>query len=445
MRPFSFEAAGRDDVMGGRPLHGRPGTKALPLANGRAVGGPIPFGLLAGYVAVALAGWVAATIALLAASARLADRDPLAPLPVLATHLVALGLLPFAVTGASFHLLPVMLRNDIRHPRRLQLALPLLAGGFLVAPGIAFQNPLILWPGAALVSAGLLLVLSELLGLVWRAPRERTLVASRVGVALVGLHVSAALVLGTVVFSRGDRPFAGVVHDRWLLVHLHLAVLGWLTLLIVTVGRTLAPMLAQAPTPAPRRLPGSELALTVGLWTLLAGLATASTAVALCGAGLVLLTLALFARSIVRVVRTRRTELEAPLAHMVAGAFFLLQAAALGTAILTGAVSSRTGLTSYLVLLLLGWAGGVVLGHLGKLLSLSLWVWWPPGPRPKQAALYPRRVWLTEAAFFAGGVELLAIGTLAGNLSITIVAGTILLVAAGLAVTGAGLTWTARW
>jgi hypothetical protein len=137
--------------------------------------------------------------------------------------------------------------------------------------------------------------------------------------------------------------------------------------------------------------------------------------------------------------------LEAPLAHMVAGAFFLLQAAALGTAILTGAVSSRTGLTSYLILLLLGWAGGVVLGHLGKLLSLSLWVWWPPGPRPKQAALYPRWVWLVEAAAFAAGVESLAIGALVGSLGLTVVGGTLLLVAAGLAVTGASLTWVARW
>jgi hypothetical protein len=432
-------------MLGVRPLHGRPGTKALPLVNSRAVGGPIALRLLGGYVAVALAGWVAAAIALLAAAPRLADRDALAPLPVLATHLIALGLLPFAVTGASFHLLPVMLRTDIRHPRRLQLALPLLAGGFLVAPGIAFETPAILWPGAALVSAGLLLVLSELLGLVWRAPRGRTLVASRTGVAFVGLHVAAALVLGAVVFSHGDKPFAGVVHDRWLLVHLHLAVLGWLTLLIVTVGRTLAPMLALAPTPPRRRLPGSELALTAGLWTLLAGIAAASAAVALCGAGLVLLTLALFARSILRVARTRRMELEAPLAHMVAGAFFLLQAAALGIAILAGVVSSHTGLASYLILLLLGWAGGVTLGHLGKLLSLSLWVWWPPGPRPKQAALYPRRLWLAEAASFAAGVELLAVGALAGSLNVTIAGGMLLLVGAGLAVTGAGLTWAARW
>ncbi len=426
-------------------MRGRPGTKTLPLAHGRAVGGPIALGVLAWYVALALTGWVAAAVALLVATPELAGGAPTASRPVLAAHLVALGLLPFAVTGASFHLLPVMLRNDVRHPRRLQLALPLIAGGFLVAPGVAFGRPAILWPGAALLSAGVLLVLAELFGLVLRAPRGRTLVVSRTGVALVGLHVAAALILGALAFSHGDGAFAGVVHDRWVLVHLHLAVFGWTTLLIVTVGRTLAPMLAQAPTPPPRRLPTSELALSAGLWTLLAGLATASTAAVLAGGGLLLLTLALFARLIARVARTARIEPEAPLVHLLAGVLFLLQAAALGTAMLVGLVSTRTGLAAYVILLLVGWAAGVTLGHLGKLLSLSLWVWWPPGPRPKQDALYPRRVWLAEAVTFACGVEVLAVGALAANRAVAVVGAALLIGAALLGATGAGLTWARRW
>ena len=88
-------------------LRGRPGTKALPLAGARAVGGPIPLALLASYFALALTGWVAASVTLLAAAPRLAAGRPTASAPVLAAHLVALGLLPFAVVGASFHLLPV--------------------------------------------------------------------------------------------------------------------------------------------------------------------------------------------------------------------------------------------------------------------------------------------------------------------------------------------------
>jgi hypothetical protein len=429
----------------GRPLRGRPGTKALPLADARAVGGPIPLGLVASFVGVALAGWAAAAVVLLIAAPDLAARATLAPHPVLATHLLALGFLPFAITGASFHLLPVMLRNDVRHPEALKASVPLLGGGFLIAPGIAERNPALVWAGVALLGVGLLLVLIELLGLVVRAPAGRTLVVSRVGVTLVALHVAAALVLGAVVFDRGSASFGGVPYERWLLVHLHLGVLGWLTLLIIVVGRTLAPMLALAPTVPPRRLPATEVLLVTGLWTLLAGLAAATKAAQLAGGVLILLALADFARQMIRVARTRRLELEAPLAHMLAGVFFLLQAAVLGFLALAEVVSTYTVVTTYVILLLLGWAGGVTLGHLGKLLSLSLWVWWPPGPRPKQADLYPRRLWLIEAAVFAVGAELIALAALVESAGTAYVGGAALLAAAGLAGAGALSTWRHRW
>jgi hypothetical protein len=97
------------------------------------------------------------------------------------------------------------------------------------------------------------------------------------------------------------------------------------------------------------------------------------------------------------------------------------------------------------VFLLLGWAAGVTIGHLGKLLSLSLWVWWPPGPRPKQSSLYPRRVWLAEAVTFALAVELLGCGSLAGEETATRAGGALLLPAAVLAAYGAAMTWRSRW
>lgn len=414
------------------------------MGGGRAVGGPIALGLLAAYSGVALGGLAAAAVVLLLAAPDIAARNALALRPVLAVHLLALGFLPLVVTAASFHLLPVMLRNDVAHPRRLRLALPLLLGGFLVAPGIAWAEPALLWPGAALLSAGLALVVGELLGLVRHAPGERTLVVSRVGVTLACLHVVAALVLGAVVFSHGDDPVAGVTHDRWLLVHLHLAVLGWIAMLIVTVGRTLGPMLALAPTAPPRRLPVAECALAAGVWLLVVGIAVSSNVLALAGGSLVVVTLALFGRLMARVARARRLPLEAPLAHLLAGVLFLLQAAALGVAMLLGAVSPHRGLVAYVIFLLLGWAAGVTLGHLGKLFSLSAWVWWPPGPRPNQDALYPREVWLAEAAAFALGVELLAAGSLAGATGLACAGGVLLVAAAALAATGAGATWLRR-
>lgn len=429
--------------MAEQPL--QPLRRRLTLQDARAVGGPVVLPLLGAYFGLSLLAWLAAAIALVVAAPRLAAGDVGAATPLLAVHLLALGFLPLAVSGGAFHLLPVMLRNPLRSERRLWSALPLLAlGASLVAPGVAYDAPAVLWPGAALLTGGLGLVLWELGGLVARAPGGRMLVASRTGITLSLFHVLAALTLGAIVFDHGDPPLLGVSHDRWLLVHLHLAALGWLALLILAVGRTLGPMLALAPAAAPRTLPLEELLLTAGLWLLLAGIAADTTPLAYAGAGLVLLALGRFGALILRIGRTRRMEPEGPLLHLIAGAAFLAQAAVLGFALLAGAGPQQRGVAAYVLLLLLGWAAGVTLGHLPKLLSLSVWVWWPPGPRPKQDALYPRRLAQLEAVVFATGVEIMAIGIYAGS-SPTVRAGSAFVAAAAIAAaTTAAVVWQRR-
>jgi hypothetical protein len=419
--------------------------RRLPLESARAVGAPVALPLLAGYFGFSLVGWLAAACAVIAAAPQLAAGKLGAAEPVLAVHLLALGFLPLAVSGGTFHLLPVMLRNPIRSERRLAVALPLLAlGAWLVAPGVAFDTRAVLWPGAGLLTCGLGLVLVELGTVVLRAPRGRMLVASRAGIVLSLFHALAALTLGAIVFDHGDPPMLGVGHGRWLLVHLHLAALGWLALLILAVGRTLGPMLALAPAAQPRRLPLEELALTLGLWLLTAGIAADATAVAYAGAALIVLALARFAALLIRVGRTRRIEPEGPLLHLLAGALFLAQAAVLGFALLAGAGPQQRGLAAYVLLLLLGWAAGVTLGHLPKLLSLSVWVWWPPGPRPKQDTLYPRRLAQVEVAIFAAGVETTAIGVYLGSSAATRAGAVVLTAAALLAAATTASVWRHR-
>ncbi|HEY3576489.1 MAG TPA: hypothetical protein VGK68_00680 [Gaiellaceae bacterium] len=429
--------------MAEQPL--QPSRRRLTLQEARAVGGPVALPLLAAYFGLSMLGWLAAAVALIVAAPRLTAGDVGAAEPVLAVHLLALGFLPLAVSGGAFHLLPVMLRNPLRSERRLWAALPLLAlGAWLVSPGVAYDSPAALWPGALLLSSGLGLVLFELAGLVARAPRGRMLVASRTGVTLSLFHALAALTLGVIVFDHGDPPMLGVSHDRWLLVHLHLAALGWVALLIVAVGRTLGPMLALAPAAQPRKHPLEELLLTVGLWLLLAGIAAGTTPLAYAGAALVIVTLGRFGALILRVGRTRRIEPEGPLLHLLAGAAFLAQAAVLGFALLAGAGPQQRGAAAYVLLLLLGWAAGVTLGHLPKLLSLSIWVWWPPGPRPKQDALYPRRLAQLEAVVFAAGVEITAIGIYAGS-RLTVRTGSAFVAAAALAAaTATAIVWQRR-
>ena len=156
-----------------------------------------------------------------------------------------------------------------------------------------------------------------------------------------------------------------------------------------------------------------------------------------------MLVLGRFALLMLRVARRRRSAFEAPLAHLLAGGFFLVQATAAGLAAAAGAGGTRF-VSGYVILLLVGWAGGVVVGHVVKLLSLSLWVWRPPGPRPKQAALYPRRIGLVETAAFVAGVEGLAVGVFLGSAPLARTGAAVLCASAVLNVAGAALTWRLR-
>jgi hypothetical protein len=410
------------------------------VSSGARVGRPAPAALVAAYFLAALLAWLAAAIAIVAAAPQLADAGVASPEVLLAVHLVGLGFLPLAVTGAVLHVLPTLLRNDASRFRGW-VALPLLGAGPILAFGIANDDEPVTWIAAAAETAGFAVVVWEIVTLVVRAPHDRMLLASRIGILLSTFNAAAALAVGAALADRGFRPLLGIPHDRAIGIHLNLAVLGWLTLLIVTVGRTLTPMLSLAPAAPRRRIPLEELVLTGGLWLLVAGLALGARAPMIVGALLVLAAIAVFAVLTARIGRQHRMDgLEGPLTHVATGMFFLGQAAILGIGMLVGLEASPARLTAYVVALLVGWAGGVTLGHLGKLLSLSAWAWWPPGPRPKQAALYPRRVWLAEAIVFAVGIELLVNGVLAGSEPTVLRAGLLLVGAAATALGAAVLT-----
>jgi hypothetical protein len=416
--------------------------RSLPMMDKRAVGGPIPAAMLAAFVAAALAAWIAGTAVLVVAADDLARGAFYDRAVLLAVHLIAAGALPLGVVGASFHLLPVMLRNDLVSVRALWAALPLLLGGVVVAAGLARWSSPLLWVGVTAVGGGLAIVVGELVVLLRRAPGDRMLIASRAGVGLSLLHAVLALALGALAFDL-HRSFWSVPYDRWLLVHLHLALVGWIALLVVTVGRNLAPMLAQAPAAPRRPWPVDELALVAGLWVLAVGLAGDVRAVTLLGGAIVVATLARFGALLVRTLRSKRAPIDAPLGHLLAGAAFLAQAAVVGFVTAAGGGNARSA-EAYVVFLLVGWAGGVVVGHLPKLLSLSVWVWWPPGPRPKQGQLYPRALALAETVAFAAGVEVLALSVLTGHATPARVGAAVVCVSAVLAAATAAVAWSRR-
>lgn len=386
------------------------GSSFRPLRMAE-TGQPAPFRLGAPAYLVAFAGWVVASLLLMDSASDLTGLAISGTGPVGAAHALGLVFFPFAVAAAVWQLLPVMLRNDPPRPRLRWVFLALLAGGVPLAVGLARGDDMLAALGAVVLAAGLVLMLSELATMIRRAPSGRLLVVSRPAVALAGLHAAAAFALGAVVLRDGGPEPLGIPYERMLLVHLSLAVIGWLTVLITSVGRTLVPMLGLAPAAPRRRVPVAEIVLVAGLWLYLVGVAWSVDALVAVGVVVMLGGLSPSVRLFGRVAASGKIGVrEGPVAHVAVGLVFLLQAALLALAAVVGVASDRRTAVAGVLFLGLGWAVGVVVGHAGKLVSLSGWGSWPPGPRPKQADLYPRGGWQVEAVLFAVGVELLAGG-----------------------------------
>jgi hypothetical protein len=361
-----------------------------------------------------------------------------------AAHAIGLVFFPFAVAAAVWQLLPVMLRNDPARPRLRWLVLALLAAGVPLAVGVATGRDVLAAFGSVVLAAGLGLLLAELASLVRGAPGGRLLVVSRPAVALAGAHAAAAFALGGVVLSDGGPEPLGVPYERLLLVHLTLALVGWLTVLIAAVGRTLVPMLGLSAAARPRRAPFAELTLVAGLWLFVGGVAGPSDVLVALGVLLMLAGIAAPARLFVRVAASGKIGMrEGPVAHVAVGLVFLAQAAVLALGAAAGVLADRRAAIAGVLFLGVGWSVGVIVGHAGKLISLSGWGSWPPGPRPKQADLYPRVGWQLESVVFALGVELLALGVLADADSVAR-AGGALLVAAALVALGSAVETVRR-
>ena len=178
-------------------------------------------------------------------------------------------------------------------------------------------------------------------------------------------------------------------------------------------------------------MPVAELVLVAGLWLAVAGIAKSTDGLLAAGVLVALAGLAAPARTFLRVARTGTIGWrEGPVAHVTLGLAFLLQAAALALLAAAGAVAERRAAVAAVLLLGVGWAAGTILGHLGKLVSLSAWGSWPPGPRPKQAALYPRRGWQAEVLLFAPGIQLVAVGIVAESAAVARAGGALLAAAA---------------
>ena len=395
-----------------RPAAGR----ALPVT-----GQVLPsFPLVGSHFALGFAWGLAGAVGLARLAPALASGSFLDPRLLALTHLFTLGFLTTVITGVLYQIFPAMLGVGERSRGVAWAALALhVAGTALLAGGLLLGQ-------RYLQSAGWSVLFAAVFGTAWnllpqrrKAPRNRQL----------GLYVSYAhMGFGFAMFVAGARigdalgwwttPRLGLIS-----AHLHLALGGFVTMTAFGLGSRMIPMFYGSARPIPaaldRQLP-RLLGTAVVLYAL--GAVMDLRALAWLGSGLMAAAAALFCYLGVGWFRSRARRALDP-----ATGLLTLALVALATAIPLGLAAAASGmrrpglLVAYVLTLLLGWAGALVLGVSFRVLPTLTWHhrfaarMGRPGTPPMPVMLH-RGLGVTAAVSGALGVAVLVTGVGAGSL-----------------------------
>lgn len=336
------------------------------------------------------------------------------------THTVTLGWITLAIMGASYQLIPIVLERPIWSERLACWQLGVLAVAVL---GMVAHFYLGSWSGLA-VAAGLLAVGIGLhllnVGLSLRGFTRWTFTARMVMLGYGGLALTT--LFGLALAINRVRPFLPGEFFPVLHAHVHLALLGWITPMIFGVAARVYPMFLLAPVPG-------RWSCRLQLWSLVVGLP--SVVLGLLGArGLLVpgaLAIAVAAGShawwVLTAARGRkRPGLDWGLRFTLTATVSLLPAAILGLSLAADLRSGPRVAVAYAVIVLGGWVSLTIVGLMLKIVPFLVW-YRAFGPRaghervPTLADLSWPRVEGTAYALLTGGVALLALAALTGEVA----------------------------
>jgi hypothetical protein len=395
-----------------RRTHPRPGPSGLEARGAPALLLP------AEHFAAALCFWIAGAAGLVWVAPDLARGAFPLPRVVAVAHLFTLGWITTSILGALYHLLPVVVGTPIRSQRLAHLGFALHVPGLaLFVGGMLAGSHGAMLPGAALLSAGLLCFLCNLAATL-RAAAVRTL--TWWALAAAGTALFATVVLGASLTGNLRWGYLGTGRLAAIGVHLHVAVAGWVLLVIVGVAHRLLPMflLAHRAPGWPGRLAvgmlASGVALLLGAHHFLVPVVLWTVAVLLSG-GLV----AFLAQAVLLFRHRRKPTLDAGL--RLAGIALVFLAIALVLApfhLVYGATAPRLA-TAYGVALVLGGPTLLVAGYYYTIVPILVrFHRFAPraGERPVLAAADPYHHGASGAAsaLLGGGTAALVLATLTG-------------------------------
>jgi hypothetical protein len=325
------------------------------------------------------------------------------------THTITLGWITLTIMGASYQLLPIVLERPVWSERLAWWQLAAFVAGVV---GIVGHFAIGQWTGFVWSAAFLLLAVgAHVVNAGLSIARARpSFTARMMAIALAGLALTA--LFGAALGAHKVWPFLPVELFPLLHAHVHLALLGWVLPMVLGVGARVYPMFLLAPEPADGGAERQLLGVVVGVPLVAGGLVLERPGIVVVGTALVAAAVAahlLWLRAMVRAAK--RPRLDWGLRFVIAGAAFLMGAAALGIAIALDLARGPHLALAYGILALGGWASLTIVGMLLKIVPFLVWfrVYGPRvgrGPLPTLPELsWPR----AEGAAFA----LLTTGTAA--------------------------------
>ena len=163
-----------------------------------------------------------------------------APSVVGIIHLFTLGWLTTSIMGALYQFLPVALGQSIASERAAHVTFVLYVSGVAaLVTGIYMARHTLLMVGVTTLGVAIVMFLVNLGITLYRAER-RELTWWAVCAAAVFLGIT--FVFGTALSLNLRSGFLGTAHDIALGTHIHVALFGWVLLVMVGVAHRLLPM-----------------------------------------------------------------------------------------------------------------------------------------------------------------------------------------------------------
>ena len=339
------------------------------------------------------------------------------------THLFTLGWITTTIFGALAQLLPVALGAPIRSTRVGHASFfTFVPGAGLFAAGIASSWLALQHIGIGLVTIGIVLEVGNIAASLPQA-KNRDVTWGAVIIAISFL--SSTLVLGVILLHNLHSGFIADARLTTLATHLHVALVGWVLMMIVGVSHRLLPMFLLAHGADTRWTKRALALLSLGVLTLTTGLIARFTPATWVGAALIDSGIACFIWQAYSFYRVRvRRKIDVGMRFAMTAIFFLAIAAVLGsTLVVLGQAHARLA-TMYVTVGLLGGIVLYVTGFFYKIVPLLAWTArfrgrMGKGPVPTVAQLYSAKVAYVQLGLMTLAVVLLAGGIAAGMSHVT--------------------------